>query len=137
MVHSRVAPNGTGASEVQRTALHQADPPRRSEERPTSARQLYNGSNRPDSDSLKRRQSQWKSTDSASTPSAPQAVESGAAPQRLQLLLIRGGRAPDVDVSLVIDGGQGPTPAAVGSECQPPSVRGSMLPPLRQQTEVE
>jgi hypothetical protein len=44
-------------------------------------------------------------------PSAPQVVDSGAAPRCLQSLLIRGGGAPDVHVSLVTGGGQGPTPA--------------------------
>jgi hypothetical protein len=48
---------------------------------------------------------------SVSTPSAPQVVDSGAAPQRLQSLLIRGGGAPDVHVSLITGGGQAPTPA--------------------------
>jgi hypothetical protein len=43
--------------------------------------------------------------------SALQAVDSGIAPWCLQSLLIRGGGAPDVHVSLVAGGGQGPTPA--------------------------
>jgi hypothetical protein len=73
--------------------------------------QLYDDSDRPDSDSLQRRRSRAKSTDTASTSSAPQALDSGATPQRLQSLLIRGGRASDVHVSLVAGGGQGPTPA--------------------------
>jgi hypothetical protein len=38
-------------------------------------------------------------------------VDSGTAPWRLQSLLIRGGGAPDVHMSLVAGGGQGPTPA--------------------------
>jgi hypothetical protein len=67
-----------------------------------SARQLYDGSDRPDSDSLQRRRSGGRSLDSASTPSA--------APRRLQSLLIRGGGAPNVHVSLVAGGGHGPTP---------------------------
>jgi hypothetical protein len=50
-VRPRVAPSGTGASEPQISAPHQADPPRRSEERPAFARQLYDGSDHPDSDS--------------------------------------------------------------------------------------
>jgi hypothetical protein len=45
------------------------------------------------------------------TPSAPQAADSGAAPRHLQSLLIRGGGAPDVHISLVTGGGQGSTPA--------------------------
>jgi hypothetical protein len=51
--------------------------------------------------------------DSESTPSTPQVVDSGASPRRLQSLLIRGGGAPNVHVSLVTDGGQGPTPAVI------------------------
>jgi hypothetical protein len=96
-----------------RAAPHQADPSRLSEERPTPVRQLFDSSDRPNSDSLQRRRSRAKSTDSASTPSAPQAVDSGAAPRHLQSLLIRGGGAPDVHVSLVAGRGQGPTPAIV------------------------
>jgi hypothetical protein len=111
-----VAPSGTGASEPQRTTPRQADPDplRRLEERPASTRQLYDGSDRPDSDSLQRRRSRAKSTDSASTPSAPQVAESGAAPRHMQSLLIRGGGALDVHVSLIPGGGQGPTPAVAG-----------------------
>jgi hypothetical protein len=109
-VQLRVAPSGTGASESKRSAPLQADPPRRSEERPTSARKFYDGSDHPDSDSLQRRRSRGKSSDSASTPSAQQAVEPGATPWRLQSLLIRGGGDPDVHVSLVAGGGHGPTP---------------------------
>jgi hypothetical protein len=45
-----------------------------------------------------------------STPSVPQAVDSDAAPRRLQSLLFWGIGAPDVHVSLVASGGQGPTP---------------------------
>jgi hypothetical protein len=37
-------------------------------------------------------------------------AEPSAAPRRLQLLLIWGGGAPDVHVSLVAGGGYGPTP---------------------------
>jgi hypothetical protein len=93
---SRAAPSGTGVSKSQGPAPRQADPSRRSEERPASARQLYDGSDRPDSDSLQRRWSSGRSSDSASTSSAPPVVEPSAAPRRLQSLLIRGGRAPDV-----------------------------------------
>jgi hypothetical protein len=39
-------------------------------------------------------------------------AEPSAAPRRLQSLLIRGGRAPDVHVSLVTGGSHGPAPAA-------------------------
>jgi hypothetical protein len=40
-------------------------------------------------------------------------AESSAAPWRLQSLLIRGGGAQEVHVSLVAGGGQGPPPAVV------------------------
>jgi hypothetical protein len=74
-------------------------------------RQLLDGSDCPDSDSLQRHRSRARSRDSASTPSAPQVAESSAAPRRLQSLLIRGGEAPDVHVSLVDGEGQGSIPA--------------------------
>jgi hypothetical protein len=45
-----------------------------------------------------------------STPSAPPVVEPSTTPRHLQSLLIRGGGAPDVHVSLVTGGGHGPTP---------------------------
>jgi hypothetical protein len=80
---SRATPSLTGASESQRPVPRPGDPPRRSEERPTSARQLYDGSDHPDSDSLQRRRSQGRSSDSASTPSAPLVAEPSAAPRRL------------------------------------------------------
>jgi hypothetical protein len=44
----------------------------------------------------------------ASTLSAPQGAISSTAPQRLQSLVIRGGGAPDVHVSLYAGRGQGP-----------------------------
>jgi hypothetical protein len=53
-ISPHVAPSGTGAFESQRSAPRQADPPRRPEERPASARQLYDGSDHPNSDSLQR-----------------------------------------------------------------------------------
>jgi hypothetical protein len=106
-----VAPSGTCASESQRSAPHQAKPPRRSEERPASARKLYDASDRPDSDSLHRRRSRGQSSDSASKSSALQAAESGATPRRLQSLLIRVGGAPNVHVSVITGGSHGPTPA--------------------------
>jgi hypothetical protein len=121
------APSGSSATESQRTAPRQDDPPRMSEERPASARQLYDGSDRPDSDSLQRRRSQGKLSDSVSTPSVPQAAKSGAAPRRLQSLLIRGGGAPDVHVSLVVGGGQGPTPAVAGGEGSAPKRTGERV----------
>jgi hypothetical protein len=106
-----VEPSSTGASGSQRAAPRQADPLRRSEERPAPVRQLYDGSDHPDSDSLQRRRLRVKSMESVSMPSVPQAVDSDAAPRHLQSLLIRGSGAPDVQVSLVAGGGQGPTPA--------------------------
>jgi hypothetical protein len=60
-VRPRVVPSGTGTFEMQRSTPHQADPPKWSEERPVSARQLYNGSDRLDSDSLQRRRSRGRS----------------------------------------------------------------------------
>jgi hypothetical protein len=41
-------------------------------------------------------------------------VEPSAPPWRLQSLLIRGGGAPEVHMSLVAGGGQGSSPAVVG-----------------------
>jgi hypothetical protein len=105
-----------GASEPQRPVPHSADPPRRLEERPASARQLYDGSDRPDSDSLQRRRSRGRSSDSASTPSAPMVVEPSAAPRRLQLLLILGDVAPDVHGSLIPGGSHGPAPTTAEAE---------------------
>jgi hypothetical protein len=127
MVRSRAAPSGTGASEPQRPAPRQADPLRRSEERPASARQLYDGSDRPDSDSLQRRRSRGRSLDSASTLSAPPVAEPSAAPQRLQSLLIWGGRAPDVHVSLVAGWGHGPTPAVAEARGTAPEHTGESV----------
>jgi hypothetical protein len=89
----------------------QVNPPRWSEERPAPARQLFDGSDHPDSDFLQRHWSRARSIDSASTSSTPQEAASGAAPRRLQSLLIRGGRVPDVHVSLIAGGSQGSIPA--------------------------
>jgi hypothetical protein len=133
----RMAPSRTGTSESQRTTPLHADPPRRSEERPAPARQLYDGSDRPDSDSLQRHRSWGQSTNSASTPSAPQAVESGAAPRRLQSLLNRGGGAPDVHVPSSSVGAKDQLQPLQRPEGQPPSGSGSVLPSLRRQTEAE
>jgi hypothetical protein len=131
-----VAPSGTSASEPQRTAPRQADPPRRSEERPASARQIYDGSDRPDSDSLQRRRSRARSSDSASTLSAPAVVEPSAGPRRLQSLLIQGGGAPDVHVSLVTGEGHNPTPSVAETEGSAPDKRGSVLSLLRRRSEA-
>jgi hypothetical protein len=65
--------------------------------------QIYDGSDHPDSDSLQRRRSRGRLSDSASTLSA--------APRRLQSLLIRGGGAPDIHVPLIASGGHGQNPA--------------------------
>jgi hypothetical protein len=113
MTRSRATPGGTGAPEPRRPAPRQADPLRRSEERPSSARQIYDGSEHPNSNTLQRRRSRGRSSDSMSTTSAPPVAEPSAAPRRLQSLLIRGGGAPKVHVSLVASGGQGPPPAVV------------------------
>jgi hypothetical protein len=109
-VRPRVVPSGTGVYEPQGSMPRQVDPPRRSEERPASARQLYDGSDRPDSDSLQRCRLRARSSDSASTPSTPPVAEPSAAPRHLQSLLIRGGGAPDVHVSLIAGGGHDPSP---------------------------
>jgi hypothetical protein len=113
MTRSRATPGGTDAPEPRRPAPRQADPPRRSEERPSSARQFYDGSERPDSDSLQRRRSRGTSSDSVSTPSGPPVTEPSVAPRHLQSLLIRGGGAPEVHMSLVAGGGQDLPPAVV------------------------
>jgi hypothetical protein len=74
-------------------------------------RQLYDGSDRLDPDSLQKHRSRGRSSDSTSTPSASPVAEPSAALRRLQSLLIRGGGAPDVHVPLIAGGGHGPTPA--------------------------
>jgi hypothetical protein len=81
-----------------------------------SARQLYNDSDRPDSDSLQRRRSRGRSSDSGTMPSMPPVAEPSAAPRRLQSLLIRGGGAPDVHMSLIAGESQGPALIAVEME---------------------
>jgi hypothetical protein len=114
-----------------------ADPPRRSEERSVSVCQLYDGSDRPDSDSLQRRWSQGRSSDSASTPSAPQAAEWSATLRHLQSLLIQGGGAPDVHVSLVAGEGHGPTLAVVEAGGSASEQMGRMLTPWRRRVEAK
>jgi hypothetical protein len=109
-VRSREVHSETGTPESQRSAPREADPPRRSEERPASARQLYDNLDRPDSNSLQRRRSWGRSSDSGTTPSVPLVAEPSAAPRSLQSLLIQGGGAPDVHMSLVAGVGQGPAP---------------------------
>jgi hypothetical protein len=66
-----------------------------------------------------------KSSDSTLTPSAPPAVEPSA--DRLQSLLIRGGGAPDVHVSLIVGGGQNPTPAVVEARVSAPERAGERV----------
>jgi hypothetical protein len=78
-----------------------------------SVRQIYDGSDHPDSDSLRRRRSRGRSSDLASTPSVALVAELSAASRRLQSLLIRGGGALDVHVPLIAGGGHGPTLAIV------------------------
>jgi hypothetical protein len=105
-----MAPSGTGAPESQRSAPRQADPPEKvggaAGVRSLALRLLRPSRLRLPAEAL----IAGKSLDSASTQSAPQAAKPGAAPRRLQSLLIRGSRAPDVHVSLVADGGHGQTP---------------------------
>jgi hypothetical protein len=108
---SRTTPNRTGTPELHRSATGQIDPRRRSVERSASVRQIYYGSDRPDSDSLQRRRSRGRSSYLASMPSAEPVVEPSAAPRRLQSLLIWGGGAPDVHVPLITSGGHGLTSA--------------------------
>jgi hypothetical protein len=126
-VCTRAEPSRTGATGSQSAAPRQANPPRWSEERPAPARQLYDGSDCPDSDSLQRCRSRAKSTDSASTPSAPQAVDSSATSRCLQSFLIQGGGTPDVHVSLVAGGGQGPTPAVAEADGSAPERTGEHI----------
>jgi hypothetical protein len=57
----------------------------------------------------------------------PPAVEPSAAPQHLQSLLIWGGGASDVHVSLVAGGGHGPTPAVVEDEGLAPERAGKRI----------
>jgi hypothetical protein len=73
-------------------------------------RQLYDGSDRSDSDSLQWCQSRGRSSDSMSTPNVVPVAEPSTAPRRLQSLLIRGGGAPDVHVPLIAGGGRNPFP---------------------------
>jgi hypothetical protein len=93
-----------------------------------SVRQLYDGLDRPDSNSLQRRRSQGRSSDSALTPSTASVAEPSATPRRLQSLLIRGGGAPDVHVPLIAGGAMVQPRPLRRSEGQPPSEWGRMLP---------
>jgi hypothetical protein len=107
--HSRTAPCGSGASEVWRDLPRRVDLPMRLEEPKPSPRHLLDGSDRLDMDSLQRHPSRVRTMSSASTLSALQGADSGADPRRLQSLIIQGGRAPDVYVSLPTGGGHGLT----------------------------
>jgi hypothetical protein len=122
-----VASGGTGTSESQRTSPCQADPPRRSKEQPASARQLYDGSDRPDSDSLQRCRTRGEVDGLCVDTTTLQVVESGGTTRYLQSLLIQGGRAPDVHVSLVAGGGQGPTPIIAGVRGSAPERTGERV----------
>jgi hypothetical protein len=86
--------------------------------------QLYDSSDRLDSDSLQRRRSWGRSSGSTSTPSAVPVVEPSVAPRRLQSLLIRGGGAPDVHVPLITGGGHGLSPAIAEAEGTTPERMG-------------
>jgi hypothetical protein len=94
-----------------------------------SVRQLYDGSDRPDSDSLERHRSRGRSSDSVSTPSAPPTAEPSAAPRCLQSLLIQGGGAQMFMCPLSQEGAMGQTRPLQRPEEQPPSGRGRTLPP--------
>jgi hypothetical protein len=126
---SRTAPNGTGTHDLHRSATGQIDPRRRSVERSASVRQIYDGSDRPDSNSLQRRRSRGRSSYFASTPSAEPVVEPSAAPRRLQSLLIWGGGPPDVHVPLIAGGGHGLTSAVAEAGGTAPERMGTVLPP--------
>jgi hypothetical protein len=110
--HPRTAPGGSGTPEARRDPPRRDDLQRRSEEWAAPSRHLFDGSDRPDSDSLQRRPSRARSTSSALTLSAPQEADPGAAPRRFQSLIIRGGGALDVQVSLTAGRGQGPSLSA-------------------------
>jgi hypothetical protein len=88
--HSRTAPSGTGTPEPPRSVPCQIDRPRRSEERSVPVRQLYDGSDCPDFDSMQRSRSRGRSSDSMSTSSAVPVAEPSVFPRCLQSLLIRG-----------------------------------------------
>jgi hypothetical protein len=93
MTPSRATPGETGASKSQRPAPRQADPPRMSEERSPSARQINEGSERPDSDSMQRHRSRGRSSASALTSSATPAAEPSAAPRALAVATHPGQRS--------------------------------------------
>jgi hypothetical protein len=78
-----MTPGRPSAPEARRDLHHRADLPRRSEEWTIPSRHLFDGSDRPDADSLQRHRSQARSTDSASTPTVPQEADSSAALWRL------------------------------------------------------
>lgn len=102
VTHSLAAPGGACSSEGPRDPPCQDDLPKRPvEHKPPPPRHLHDGSDRPDSDSLKRRSSsKARSTPPASTPRAPWGEYTSAPPRRLQSLITRGGGAPAVEVPL-------------------------------------
>jgi hypothetical protein len=71
------------------------------------------------------------------TPSMPPVAETSAAPRCLQSLLIRGGEALDVHMSLIAGGGQGPAPITAEAGGIAPECMGRVLPPVRRRVKVE
>jgi hypothetical protein len=135
-VRPRVAPSGTGASESQRSAPRQANPPRRSEERPASACQLYDGSDRPvtpykgaDSGGSRqtrsRRLAHRRRRSKALPHGACSPCLSGAAEPRTSM-------CPSSPAAATVQ-----PPPSRRPRGQPPSGRGSILPPLRRWTKAE
>jgi hypothetical protein len=92
-----------------------------------SIRQIYDGSDRLDSDSLQRHRSRGRSSDSASTLSAVPVAELSVAPRRLQLLVIWGGGVPDVHVPVIAGEGHGPTPAVAEARGTAPERMGESV----------
>jgi hypothetical protein len=76
-------------------------------EHKSSPRHHFDGSDRPDADSLQRHPSRARPTPLVLTPSAPQVADTSTAPWHLQSLVIRGGGGTDVHVSLFAGGGLG------------------------------
>jgi hypothetical protein len=96
-----------------------------------SPHHLYDGSDRPDSNSLKMRSSsKARLTLPVSARSAPQGGDSNIPPWCLQSLIIQSGGAPAVQVPLSAGGSQGPASDAteVGRTApEPPRDRGAAL----------
>jgi hypothetical protein len=123
VTHSHMMLGSPGASEVRRDPPRQDDPPRMPVEHKPSPHHLFDGFDRPNTDSLQRRPSRARSTTPTLTLSVPQGVDTSAVPQRLQSLVIRGGGAPDVHVPLSAGGSQRPTSdaAEVGRTASEPT----------------